>query len=73
MTNTTSILHYHNFMIKKVVSKHSLKNWSEIKDDLRYWLSKSPLQRIEAVEFLRRQYYGDSAGLQRTVRIVKRS
>jgi hypothetical protein len=60
-------------MIKKVVSKYSLADWSRIKDDLRYWLSKSPQQRIEAVEFLRKQYYGDSAGLQRTVRIIKRS
>jgi len=64
---------YDGFMIKKVVSKCSLNDWSKIKDDLKYWLSKTPQQRIEAMEFLRRQYYGDSTGLQRTVRVIKRS
>jgi len=60
-------------MIEKVVTKCTLGEWSKIKDDLRYWLGKTPEQRIEAMEYLRRQYYGDSAGLQRTVRIAKRS
>jgi len=60
-------------MIEKILSKCTLNDWSKIKDDLQYWLSKTPKQRIEAVEILRRQYYGDSAGLQRTVRVVKRS
>ena len=64
---------YHNFMIEKVVRKCTLKDWSKIKDDLRYWLSKTPQQRIEAMEFLRRQDYGDSTRLQRTVRVVQRS
>jgi hypothetical protein len=40
-------------MIEKIVSKHKLSEWSEIKDDLRYWLSKTLQERIEAVEFLR--------------------
>ena len=66
-------IYYYNYMIEKVLSKHSLKDWSKIKDDLRYWLSKTPQQRIDAMEFLRRQYYGDSARLQRTIKVVKRS
>lgn len=64
---------YHNFMIEKVVRKCTLKDWSKIKDDLRYWLSKTSQQRIEAMEFLRRQDYGCSTGLQRIIRVVQRS
>ena len=60
-------------MIEKVVTKYNLQDWCKVKDDLNYWLSKTPQQRIEAVEYLRSQYYGNSAGLQRTVRVVERS
>ena len=60
-------------MIEKVVSKSTIQQWSKIKDDLNYWLSKTPKQRIAVVEHLRNQHYGSSAGLQRTARIVKRS
>lgn len=60
-------------MIEKVVSKGKLCRRSQIKDDLNYWLSKTPKERIAAVEHLRNQYYGSSARLQRAVRIVKRS
>jgi len=28
-------------------------------DDIDYWLSKSPTERIEALEYLRRWVYGD--------------
>ena len=65
--------YYHNLIMEKAVKKYTLRGWSEIKDDLRYWLSKTPQQRIETVEFLRRQNYGDSARLQRIVRVVQRS
>jgi hypothetical protein len=60
-------------MIKKVISKCSLSQWRKEKDDLRYWLSRSPEERIGVIEFLRKQYYGDSARLQRTVRVIKRT
>jgi hypothetical protein len=59
-------------MIKKVISKCSLSQWRKEKDDLRYWLSRPPEERVGAVEFLRKQYYGDSARLQRTLRVIKR-
>jgi hypothetical protein len=29
-------------------------------DDIDYWLSKSPAERIEALEYLRRWVYGDA-------------
>ncbi len=60
-------------MIEKVITKCSLQDWSKVKDDLNYWLSKTPQERVAAVEHLRRRYYGDSARLQRTVRVVERS
>jgi hypothetical protein len=60
-------------MIEKVVSKCSLQQWTKLKDDLNYWLSKTPRQRIAVMEYLRNQYYGSSARLQRTARVVKRS
>ena len=58
--------------IKKVVTKRKLQD-SSVKADLAYWMSKTPEERIAAVEFLRRQYYGSSARLQRVARVVKRS
>jgi len=59
-------------VIRKVVKKGSLKDKSSNKEDLTYWLSKSPQERIEAVEILRRQYYGSTARLQRIVRVIQR-
>ena len=41
--------------------------------DLRFWLSKTGSERISCVEILRREFYGDSEGLQRVVKVVQRS
>ena len=60
-------------MIKKVVNKRNLKDSSSIRDDLDYWLSKSPEERVAAVDYLRRQYHGSTAGLQRTARVIQRT
>jgi hypothetical protein len=57
-------------MIEKVVKKVGLKESSAF--DLEQWLKKSPEDRVSAVEYLRRQYYGSTARLQRTARIVQR-
>jgi hypothetical protein len=43
------------------------------KDDLAYWLSRPAEERIEAVEILRREYYGSSARLQRIAHVIKPS
>ncbi len=40
---------------------------------LAYWLGKTPAERVAAVETLRRQYYGNSARLQRVTRVIKRA
>jgi hypothetical protein len=59
-------------MIEKTVKKFDLKSDASIKEDLAYWLSKTPQERIEAIEILRRQYYGSSERLQRSARVVQK-
>jgi hypothetical protein len=60
-------------MMQKVVTKRSLRDSSVKKNDLLYWLSKKAEERVATVDFLRRQYYGSSARLQRSARVVQRS
>jgi len=60
-------------MIEKVVTRRSLKDSGSAKSDLAYWLSRPPEERVAAVDYLRRQYYGRSARLQRTARVVQRT
>lgn len=60
-------------MIEKKVRKAKLGEFDQTKEDLAFWLSKTPDERVAAVEFLRRQYYGNSLRLQRTARLIKRS
>lgn len=60
-------------MIAKVVRKGNLKDFSEVKANLVYWLSKAPDERVSAVEILRRQFHGSSARLQRSARVIQRS
>ena len=59
-------------MIKKMVKKYYLKKFSEIKENLKYWLSRPPEERVAAVDFLRKQRYGNLPRLQRVVRVIKR-
>ena len=58
--------------IEKVVVVKKISEYSA-REDLEYWLSKSPQERIEAIEYLRSMYYGDTKRLQRTVRIIQRT
>lgn len=60
-------------MIKKVVKKMSLKDSSSPKEDLAYWLSKTPEERVAAVDYLRRQRHGNLPRLQRTARVIQRT
>ena len=59
-------------MIKPIVTKRNMDPALEIKQNLEYWLSKTPEERLEAVDYLRKQLYGDSVRLQRTVRVIQR-
>ncbi len=60
-------------MIEKVVRKRNLKDFSEVRENLAFWLSKTPDERIAEVERLRRQYHGGAARLQRCARVVERA
>ena len=59
-------------MIQKLITKRKLDD-SSLLDDLAYWQSRSPEERISTVEILRRQYYGSSGRLQRFSRVVERT
>lgn len=58
-------------MIQKIVKKAGMNEFSSIKEDLAYWLSKPSEERVAAVDFLRRQYNGNTARLQRSARIIQ--
>ena len=58
-------------MIRKTVQKHRLGDYSEIKQNLQYWLSRPPQERLAAVDALRREYYGDLPRLQRVARVIE--
>ena len=60
-------------MIRKVVQKQWMDNYSEIRQNLEYWLSRPPEERLAAVDELRRDYYGDSHRLQRVARVVQQA
>jgi hypothetical protein len=60
-------------MIQKVVRKGNLRDISEIKENLEYWLSRPPAERIDAVERLWRERHGSEERLQRVARVIKRS
>ena len=60
-------------MIQKVVKIGNIKDKGLILDDLRYWLSKSPEERVSAVDYLRRQYHGSTGRLQRVARVVQQT
>lgn len=60
-------------MIQKTVTKRSLRDPAAQKADLVYWLSKTPEERVATVDYLGRQYYGRSARLQRSARVVQRA
>ena len=65
---------YNDYMIRKTVQKHKMDRDFEIRQNLEYWLSRPPEERIEVVEILRKQVYGeDTPRLQRVVRVVKLS
>ena len=60
-------------MIKRVVVKSNLKDYSSRKDDLEYWLSRPPEERVAAVDYLRRQFNDSRERLQRFVRVIQRT
>ena len=59
-------------MILKIIQIKSLKDHNETQANLKYWLTRNPKERLEAVEFLRRQLHGNTARLQRVLRIYQK-
>ena len=60
-------------MIQKIVKKSRINEFSSIREDLAYWLSKPPEERVATVDYLRKQYHGDTARLQRSARVIQRT
>lgn len=61
-------------MIQKAVTKHKL---SEAKSDYAFWQSRSPLERLAALEQIRQEYinwkYADEPGFQRVYKVLKQT
>jgi hypothetical protein len=55
---------------KKIVVVTSL---DDIEEEKRYWISKSPLERIEAIEINRRMIYGQDRVTSRLQRFFETS
>jgi hypothetical protein len=59
-------------MIQKTIKRYRLQERTTTHDDLAYWLSKTPEERVATVDYLRAQYYGNATRLQRVARVVQR-
>jgi len=60
-------------MISRTITKHHLDASLEIKQNLQYWLSRPPEERLAAVDSLRAQIYGDNIRLKRVVSVVSQN
>lgn len=60
-------------MIKKIARVKNLNHKNLDLDDLKYWLGKSTEERVAAVDYLRRQFHGNTGRLQRVARVIQRS
>ncbi len=60
-------------MIEKVVKKYTLgvDDHQQELDDLEYWLSRPPEERVDEVERLRKIYCGTIPRLERVAVVVK--
>jgi hypothetical protein len=59
-------------MIRRIVEVRRLDGYSEIRQNLQYWLSRPGEERLAAVDSLRHQIHGHSERLQRTARVIQR-
>ena len=64
---------YDERMIQKVITKRNLRESRSREDDLVYWLTRPPEERVAAVDDLRKRYHGSSARLQRSARVVQQT
>jgi hypothetical protein len=59
-----------NSVIQKIVRKHRLGDSSQEREDLAYWMSRPPAERLEAVEALRQRKHGRTDRLERIAHVV---
>lgn len=59
--------------IERTVRVRARKDVDESREDLAYWLSRPPEERIAFVTYLRRMYYGNPGRLQRSVHRIQRT
>lgn len=57
--------------MEKTVKKIRMDKDSELTENLRYWLSRTPDERVKAVELLREQVCGPVQRMEKVVRIFK--
>ncbi len=60
-------------MILKTVKKHSLENYASAKENLAFWLNRPSDERVATVDYLRKQYHGSTARLQRSARVIQQT
>ncbi len=51
--------------------KITLTSLNDIEEEKEYWLSKEPIERIEAIEILRRMIYGQDRATSRLQRFLE--
>lgn len=56
-------------MDRTAVKLYHMDEFDEVGENLRYWLTRPPEERLDAVDELRDEWYGEQR-LQRTARIV---
>jgi len=59
--------------MKKVVTKHHLKEHDEVRQNLEHWLSRPPEERVAEVHRLRAMFHGGPRELKRVARIIRRA
>lgn len=58
--------------MERVVRMITFEEHAVGKLDLEYWLTRPPIERVAAVEVLRRQRHGTGVRLQRVLRVIER-
>jgi hypothetical protein len=56
--------------LQRIVRLISFADEERTRPALRYWLSRPPMERVAAVEYLRRQIDGSGARLRRVYRVL---
>jgi hypothetical protein len=58
--------------MQKIIKKSDLHDTDAARRDLEFWLSRTPEERVSAVEILRRQHYGDMGRIKKMIRKFRR-